>query len=186
MKKIIMPILILVIIFLSGCYTGKVTINYECKEPYTIINNTCCLDLNKDQKCDSINEILNSTKVVYHKNIKELCEISQRFECLRKEINSTSIKLVLRNKKAGIASITKIEFPALGCVAYYNGTVEEGFDYQEDKAFIINCKIKDNYIETPINIEANIYKPTNIRGLKLMPYTKFTISAIGNISGMVS
>ncbi|MDD5133371.1 MAG: hypothetical protein PHD81_01365 [Candidatus Nanoarchaeia archaeon] len=188
---IIFPILLGLVLFISGCntITGEVI---GCGDHYSFVANACCLDQNANKICDK-DEFA----------IREECSIKSEFKCL--SYQATPDKITIKLKPAlsttipigdgeitaemlPVAAISKITLPEVGingCKGVYIDTVENGFRGTEEKTFEIPCVSDKGVIDSDIIIDFLVYKPSHAKGPSAPTYNSITASVKGTFRSLV-
>ena len=177
-------IFILLVLYAGKTFTGNV-VKDTCTSPYIYIGGNCCLDKDNNQVCD---EDEGPTSIIRAVEAEEDCSIDRKLTCAGKRISNNKITIKLRNDQSGIFSPTLIEITnagKTGCKKTFQGKVEDGFDYQKDKEYEIDCAIDENYVDSLITIKGFTYEKSQVKGPAIMPYTIWDFETDGHISGMV-
>jgi len=177
-------VIVILLIYFGGSITGNV-VKDTCTSPYIYVGGDCCLDKDNNKICDE-DETPNS--MIRAVDSKEECVIDRKLTCTWKRISANKIQIKLRNDQAGIFSPYSIEFSNVGkggCKATFSGAVENGFDYQKDKQYDIECDFDENYINSLIVVKGMVYEKSKVRGPALTPYNTLEFATEGHINGFV-
>ena len=156
--------LILISLFVVGCGRQALTTT-TCNKPYIVVGTECCLDQDDNSICDkdepSNKENLENSQLgrpVQALTVED-CASNTYFECPYSYIHKDSIEFDLKAKKAGLAVITKIDFPNVPCTQGFEEVPRDlGMTYNNVKKFIINCDIQKDAVESEMVIDLIYYE----------------------------
>ncbi|MDD5651182.1 MAG: hypothetical protein PHF86_12335 [Candidatus Nanoarchaeia archaeon] len=181
--SIVVSIIIIMLIFFIGKgITGNVVKN-TCDSPYIYVGGNCCLDKDNNKICDSDEK---PTSMIRAIDAKESCSVDRKLTCTWKRISDNKVSIKFRNDQSGIFSVTSIELSNVGkngCKQVFSGKVEDGFDYQREKQYDLECSFTEDYIDSLIIVKGITYERSKGNGPSIMPYTTWTFESDGHISG---
>lgn len=140
--KFIVVLLLISIIFISGCASSNQIV---CNKPYIQVGTECCLDENSNNICDK-DEAQKPTYgqefVVTNCYLPRNSVGSTEFGCSNFKIYKNVIKLIITSNTEQIRSIKSIELPNIGssgCSKIFNFSFEDAIKYKENKEVEMNC-----------------------------------------------
>lgn len=155
-----------------------------CNPPYMRFADSCCLDKNSNDICDSDETIIPEPQPSIE--VADSCSETTYFDCWGSYITQDEIFLKLKAKRDGYNVIRKIEFPSINCEKEFDPIPkEQGLEIRESIEIKIPCKISTTSFKDLSYEISLIYYPSSGDTTEWLGVERGLIKNSGTLSGSV-